>query len=464
MSKSSSSAGGFRFLTLFRPLVNFVPEVAAPITKVTFQDKLLWTVGTLFIFLVCCQIPLYGIAHTQSKDPFYWMRVILASNRGSLMELGISPIITSGTIMTVLSGAKLIDYDPKIAEDKQLFNCAQKLFGILITIASAISIVASGSYGTLESLGAGNAILIIFQLFAAGMIILLLDEMLTKGYGLGSGISLFIATNICESIIWKSFSPITTSGSNEGFEGAILAAIYLLFTKTNKLAALEEAFYREGQANLSNLLGTVVVFLIVVQFQGWKVNIPIKNSQEPFAIKLFYTSNMPVIIQTSITSSLLFFSKILFERYPGNFLIKLLGEWKTDTYQQLPKSGLVYYISHRNNIKEDPLQFFVYCLFMLTSCAVFARFWIELSGQSFGNIKKQLQSSGAEMEPKNIELLKKYIPVAAGFGGICIGLLSILADCMGAIGSGTGILLAVTIIYQYYEVLKKGEKGEGFVE
>jgi preprotein translocase subunit SecY len=45
------------------------------------------------------------------------------------------------------------------------------------------------------------------QLFFAGILVICLDELLQKGYGLGSGISLFIATNICESIIWKAFSP-----------------------------------------------------------------------------------------------------------------------------------------------------------------------------------------------------------------------------------------------------------------
>ena len=68
-----------------------------------------------------------------------------------------------------------------------------------------------------QKLGAGNAILIILQLFAAGMVVIILDELLQKGYGLGSGISLFIATNICESIIWKAFSP-TTINTGRGTE------------------------------------------------------------------------------------------------------------------------------------------------------------------------------------------------------------------------------------------------------
>merc|ERR1719401_3257940 len=121
------------------------------------------------------------------------MRVILASNRGTLMELGISPIVTSGMVMQLLAGSRIIDVDQSLKEDRILFNGAQKLFGMLITMGEAVAYVMSGMYGDLRELGAGNALLII-------------DQLLQKGYGLGSGISLFIATNICESIIWKSFS------------------------------------------------------------------------------------------------------------------------------------------------------------------------------------------------------------------------------------------------------------------
>jgi protein transport protein SEC61 subunit alpha len=86
----------------------------------------LWTAVTLIIFLVCSQVPLYGIMSSESSDPFYWMRVILASNRGTLMELGITPIITSGTIMQLLSGANIITVDQNVKEDRVLFNGAQK--------------------------------------------------------------------------------------------------------------------------------------------------------------------------------------------------------------------------------------------------------------------------------------------------------------------------------------------------
>eukprot|EP00001_Collodictyon_triciliatum_P191480 34274_3 len=213
-----------RFLDTVRPFLFLLPEIQQPERRIPFREKMLWTAATLFIFLVSCQVPLYGIKNSKSSDPFYWLRVILASNRGTLMELGISPIVTSGMIMQLLAGAKLIDVDHGLKEDRILFNGAQKLFGIIVTIGEAVAYVMSGMYGDVKTLGAGNAILIIIQLFVAGIVVLVLDELLQKGYGLGSGISLFIATNICENIFWKSFSPTTINmGRGTEFEGAVIA-------------------------------------------------------------------------------------------------------------------------------------------------------------------------------------------------------------------------------------------------
>ena len=77
-----------RFLDLMRPLMGMLPEVAQPERKVAFKERMLWTSIALFIYLVCCQIPLYGIMTSKSSDPFYWARVIMASNKGMYMEGG----------------------------------------------------------------------------------------------------------------------------------------------------------------------------------------------------------------------------------------------------------------------------------------------------------------------------------------------------------------------------------------
>lgn len=387
------------------------------------------------------------------------------------MELGISPIITSGMVMQLLAGSRIIEVNNSLKEDRALFNAAQKLFGILITVGEAIAYVLSGMYGDLNTLGAGNAILIIVQLFMAGMVVLILDELLQKGYGLGSGISLFIATNICESIIWKAFSPTTiNTGRGTEFEGALIAFFHLMITRQNKMKALKEAFYRTNLPNLSNLLATVLIFLIVIFFQGWRVDIPIKfaNSRGQggkYPIKLFYTSNMPIILQTALVSNLYFLSQLLYNRYSSNILVRLLGVWKEqkdNPGNSIPVSGLAYYISPPTTLAEviaDPVHVVLYLIFILTSCAIFSKTWIEVSGSSPKDVAKQLRDQQMVMKGyRNTSLvseLNRYIPAAAAFGGMCIGLLSVLADFLGAIGSGTGILLAVTIIYQYYEMFAK---------
>lgn len=148
------------------------------------------------------------------------------------MELGIQPIITSGMILQLLAGANIIQVNQNDKEERELFQQAQKLAGILVTLGESIAYVSSGVYGSFSELGIINSVLIVSQLFFAGILVLLLDELLQKGYGLGSGISIFIACNIAETILWKSFSPMTiTTGNETEFEGAIIAFFHFLVTK-----------------------------------------------------------------------------------------------------------------------------------------------------------------------------------------------------------------------------------------
>jgi protein transport protein SEC61 subunit alpha len=235
---------GVSILRILKPAIAILPEVSDPGRKVQFKSRIFWTLLTTLIYLVCCQIPLYGVVKASSADPFYWMRVILASNRGTLMELGISPIVTAGMVMQLLAGSKIIEINQKDKEEKALFEGAQKLLAIIIALFEAVAYVWSGMYGDLDKLGAGNAILIIVQLTFAGVMVSLLDELMNKGYGIsGSGISMFIAINICESIIWKSFSPITLKGDNgQEYEGAIINLFHALIIREDKLSAIQNAF------------------------------------------------------------------------------------------------------------------------------------------------------------------------------------------------------------------------------
>jgi len=359
-------------------------------------------------------------------------------------------------------------------KDRALFNGAQKLFGMLITVCQAIVYVVTGMYGEPSDLGMGICLLIIIQLLCAGLIVLLLDELLQKGYGLGSGISLFIATNICETIVWKAFSPATiNTGKGTEFEGAVIALFHLLATRTDKVRGLREAFYRQNLPNLMNLMATVAVFLIVIYFQGFRVDLPIKSARyrgqySSYPIKLFYTSNIPIILQSALVSNIYFLSQILSSKFAGNVFVNLIGTWAESGYQRYPIGGLCYYLSPPETIGHiitDPIHAIIYIIFMLGSCAFLSKTWIDVSGSSAKDVARQLRDQQMLMrghrEKSMVHELNRYIPTAAAFGGLCIGALSVLADFLGAIGSGTGILLAVTIIYQYFEIFVKEQSEMG---
>ena len=181
---------------------------------------------------------------------------------------------------------------------------------------------------------------------------------------------------------------------------------------------------------------------------------------------------MPIILQSALTSNLYFISQLLYKRYGGNLLVQLLGKWREAEFsssgQLIPVGGLVYFLTPPTSLSDiatNPFHAVMYVIFMLSACAFFSKTWIEVSGTSARDVAKQLREQQmflqGHREQSLQHALNRYIPTAAAFGGICIGALTVLADFCGAIGSGTGILLASTIIYQYFETFEKeAQQGE----
>jgi len=471
------------FFQIIKPIVSLIPTIKESPRKISFKEKLIWTALTLLVFLICSQIPLVGMERNDGSDPLRWMRLVMASNRGSLMDLGISPIVTASMVMQLLEGAKIITVNKDDEEESELFEASQKLFGLLMTIGQGIAYVSSGMYGDPSELGFFNCCLIIIQLLVAGLLVLLLDELLSNGYGFGSAISLFIATGICESIVWSAFSPITqTSGNYTQFEGSIINFFHSILTRPDKLGALYDAFFRQDLPNLSNLIATVIVFLVVMYFQGFKVELPLASKQarvaaQSYSIKLFYTSNMPIILFSALTSNLFIISQLIYRRFPNNFVVNLFGAWSATQQsrsQVFPIGGLCYYLSTPDSITEviyNPIHAIISISITVICCTIFSKEWIKVSGASSSDVKKQLadqkvQIVGFRDGESTVHLLDKYIPIAASFGGMCISLLSVGADLIGAVGSGTGILLASTTISEYTSTFQKEwrrEMGSDFI-
>merc|ERR1712203_1008885 len=197
------------------------------------------------------------------------------------------------------------------------------------------------------------------------------------------------------------------TGRGTEFEGAIIALFHLLISKSDKVMALKEAFYRQNAPNITSLFATVLVFFVVIYFQGFRVDLAVKNQKirgqmGTYPIKLFYTSNIPIILQTALVSNLYFFSQLLYKRFKSNMIVNMLGQWQEVemTGQSIPVGGLVYYLSPPHSftdIWDDPIHAIFYVLFMLISCALFSRTWVDVSGSSARDVAKQLRDQNMMM-------------------------------------------------------------------
>ena len=468
-----------RFLSLFKPIGRVLPEIKKPERKVSFNEKLFWTALVLIIFLVMTEIPLYGVEKSAS-DQFGQLRVIFASNRGTLMELGIGPIVTAGLILQLLAGSSIIKCDMSNSEDRGLFTSASKVFTIVLTAIQAGAYILSGMYGPSLS---GPVILVIFaQLIVTGLIVMLMDELVQKGWGLGSGISLFIMAGVAQNILWSTFSP-----PNGLFVGALSAFLGHIAPFNVGNPALTYLFGSAGgiYPSVLGFVATIAVFLIVIYLQGIRIELPMsyagyKGFRSRYPIKLLYVSNLPVIFASALFANVYFFSQLLWAQLgrpaPGtNLLFQIIGDFNQTTTSTgtsvSPIGGLAYFVTAPRNIQNvigEPLRAAAYLGIIIAFCAVFSLIWLEVGGLGPSKVAKQLMDSGMQIpgyrrSGRPIEaILKRYIPVVTVLGGIIVGLVAGLSDFLGAFGSGTGILLSVGIIYQYYELLMRERAAEMF--
>jgi len=452
-----------RFIELFKPLARFFPNISAPDRKVNFNEKVFWTAMALIIYFVMSHTPLYGTQGMSQQDPLGALRVIFASNRGTLMELGIGPIVTAGLILQVLAGSRMVNIDMTNPEDRSMFTSASKILSVVMVVFEASAYLLGGTYGNITM---QTQIIILVQLVVAGTIIMLLDELLQKGWGLGSGISLFIAAGVAQSIWWDAISPMGPMA-----DGKLYGAVIALVQGITRGDALLNIFYRsQGLPDMVAFFTTLVVFAIMIYFNGMRVEVPVsyakyRGFKGKFPLKLLYVSNIPVIFAAALFGNIYFISQIIWSRYNqgnANFWLNLIGQFTTSSQQYTPTGGLVYYVVPPHNLAgvlADPIRAGVYAVLLVVFCIFFAVTWVEVGGMDANTVAKQLLDSGMQIEGFRRsqapirQLLQRYIPVVTIIGAIIIGVIAASADFLGAFGSGTGILLTVGIIEQYYQIL-----------
>jgi len=461
-----------RFLGIFKPLSRITPEVKPPERKVGFNEKLFWTGLALSLYLIMTEVPLYGLAVTQEGDPFLYLRVIFASHRGSLMELGIGPIVTAGLILQLLAGSGMIGCDMSNPDDRMLFTTASKIFSFILIGVQAFAYIIGGVYQIVDP---RIGILIFAQLMFAGLILMMLDEMLQKGWGFGSGISLFILAGVAQTVIWDTFAATPTWLHQDGKSwGAIVA---LIQTALNG-QALDSVFIRQAQLpSILGLITTVIVFLIVIYIEGVRVELPIsyagyRGYRGRYPIKLLYVSNLPVIFASALFANIYFISQLVWSNYNRNntnVWLNLIGQYRSEESGPVPFGGLVYYvISPRSpqDLLADPVRALAYTGILVSFSIIFSLTWLEVGGLGPSTVAKQLVDSGMQIpgfrrSEKPIEqVLKRYIPTVTILGGAIVGLIASVADFFGVFGTGMGVLLSVGILYQYYQILVQERVSE----
>jgi len=462
-----------RFLSLFKPIARAIPEIKAPERRVRFNEKLFWTALVLIIYLVMSEIRLYGIPATV-EERLSALRVIFASNRGTLMELGIGPIVTAGLILQLLIGSAMIEADMSRPEDRGLFTTASKVFSIILTGVQASAYIIGGMYNPQGGALPGTTAIIIFlQLLASGIIVLLLDELVQKGWGFGSGISLFIMAGVAQQIFWQMFSPGT---------GLFVGALSYVLSGTEPGALNLWIFGGGAYPSLIGFAATIVAFLIIIYMEGVRVELPLsyagyKGFRSRYPIKLLYVSNLPVIFASALFANVHLFSQLFWNNWNqnnSNFWLNLLGQYQWtatgDGQQQLePIGGLVYYVTSPHSIQnviQSPDRAIGYLAILIVFCVIFSLTWLEVGGLGPRTVAKQLVDAGMEIPGyrrtgKAVEpVLKRYIPTVTVLGGIIVALIAGVSDFFGVFGSGMGILLSVGILYQYYEILMRERASE----
>jgi preprotein translocase SecY subunit len=438
----------------------YIPQIPKPKKKLSLQTRLQWSAVILLIYMVMGQTPLFG-ATTPEFDFLAFARVIFASQQGTLVELGIGPIVTAGLLMQLLKGSEILKFDFKKPEERGIFQTATKMVTYIVIVAeSAVYGFAVYGPGITEP---SVLYILIGQLMGASVIIMLLDETIQKGWGLGSGISLFIMAGVAQQILWSLFSPLPAG------DGGTIGIIPYIGQSILE-GDLGNVFFRSNQLpSIFGLLLTAGVMLILVYTQGMKIEIPIVSTKyrgfsAVYPIKLMYVSNIPVILASALTANAVFMGQMLWANINpqnNNTIFNILAQFDP-TSPSTPIGGLIYYITPPRGLDVavlDPMRAVGYVLFMIAIVVVFGKLWVELGGLSPKSAAKNLldadvQIPGFRRSNQPIEvLLNKYIPSVTLIGSMILGALAGISDVLGVFGSGIGILLMVDILINYYNQL-----------
>jgi preprotein translocase subunit SecY len=459
-----------------RSIFNFIPEVIKPDEKkVDFKTKGKWTAVILFAFFVLANIPLFGLSNN-ALARFEYLAIILGTEFGSIISLGIGPIVMASIILQLLSGAGILNIDQSTAEGRKFFMGIQKLLVFFFIIFEA------AVYVLMQGLQAmpGFTGLVIFQLVLGGLAIFYMDEISQK-WGFGSGVSLFIGAGVSWRLFTSAFQFINQQGKNclVNFTGTPCSGKVFVF-----IQSLINGSSIELVSAGAAILVTLLIFLLVVWAQSLKVEIPlsfgrIRGYGIKWPLSFFYASVIPVIFTAALIANLQLFGGLIENaampclqggicegsaRFASHFT------WLGRFVEGQAVGGLAFWLGSTNLLElsirggflpKYLIQGLTHMIFFILFSTLFAIFWVKNSEQNSKAQAKKIASSGLQIagfrqDVRVLEsILDRYIMPLTVMGGIAIGVLASITDLLGALVSGTSILLIIMIMFQFYKSISE---------
>src|SRR5271157_5855377 len=396
----------------FRNILKFIPEVKQPDEKkLSFKEKAKWTLIVLVSFFILTNIPLFGLTQ-DALSRFQYLAVILGTNFGSIISLGIGPIVMASVILQLLTGSGILNIDTTTSEGRKFFQGLQTILVFFFIVFEALVFVL------MQGLQAspGFAWLVILQLILGGIAIYYMDKLVEK-WGFGQGISLFIAAGVSWRLITSSIQFVDQQGNNcllhfstTPCPGEILVLIQSIINGQN--IELVSAF--------AMIAVTILIFLLVVWAQSLRIEIPLSfgkirgyTVKQPLAF--FYASVIPVILTAALVANIQLFGGIFenaataclsggvctgIAKFASHFTF--LGHF----VQGQAVSGFAFWIGSTNILDllirggflpQYILQGIVHALFFMFFSTLFAIFWVKTSGMDAKTQAHKIAASGLQV-------------------------------------------------------------------
>ncbi|MEF8880762.1 MAG: preprotein translocase subunit SecY [Candidatus Nanohaloarchaea archaeon] len=455
-------------------IAQYVPTVRDPEREQKLKQMLIWTGIVLLLYFAMSEIPLWTAGAENADTAVESLRTfetLLGSSTGTLITLGIGPIVTASIVLQMLVGSELLSWNTDSQEGKQKFQAAQKLLAYGLTVIQAAGFAFSGTFGppteiigSIAGISIPVGLLLTLQMSIGGWLIILLDDLIQK-WGFGSGVGLFIAAGVSKAIFVQLFSPLTDTGALYFMSGGDPQGAFFTFITT---LAPEAAL---------TIVSTVIVFAVCVYLQAMRVEIPltfgnVRGFGQKWPLKFFYTSVMPVIFVSALTANVQIIGTVLAGQ---NGSVPILGTFS----QGQPQSGLALLLNPPSNFLSTLItggfgsitsfqvgHALFYVTFYTVGAAIFSIFWARTTGQDSDAVAEQIQDTGMKVpgfrKDKRVikKVLERYIPPLVVVAGASVGFIAAITNLSGAASSGTSILLVVMILYRLYEQLAQKHMEE----